>query len=367
MQAPPPDRAGEVGSFLQTFWPVIVPTAVGLVAVYLLLPRARRYPPLWGGILAVAALVLAGWLLIRTDTVLPETILFYSFAGLAVFGGGLLITLSNPVHAALSFALVVLSTCGLFLLQAAPFLMAATIIVYAGAIIVTFLFVIMLAQQEGFSSADRRSREPFLATVAGFVLLGAVLCVLQRTYDTEALDRLIARVDQALVAKSVAEVKDRLGNPKEFVDTYLMALRLKQPEIEPGAATTPLASERGALRDLLIDLEPILNTPAVDTKTLKSQLRSIRAHAVQLRNNHGTLLVARGLPVSTFSGEPPSKGVSVDKEGRVKERLPADNVSALGRSIFSDYLLAFELGGVLLLVATIGAIAIAGRRTEGLR
>ena len=58
-----------------------------------------------------------------------------------------------------SFALVVLSSCGLFLLQAAPFLMAATIIVYAGAIVVTFLFVIMLAHQEGPSDADYRSRE----------------------------------------------------------------------------------------------------------------------------------------------------------------------------------------------------------------
>ena len=84
-----------------------------------------------------------------------------------------MITQRNPVHAALCFALVVLSTCGLFLLQAAPFLMAATIIIYAGAIVVTFLFVIMLAQQAGLSNADQRSREPLLATLAGFVLLGS--------------------------------------------------------------------------------------------------------------------------------------------------------------------------------------------------
>ena len=47
--------------------------------------------------------------------------------------------------------MVVLSTCGLFLLNAAPFLMAGTVIIYAGAIIVTFLFVLMLAH-----SAARR-------------------------------------------------------------------------------------------------------------------------------------------------------------------------------------------------------------------
>jgi NADH:ubiquinone oxidoreductase subunit 6 (subunit J) len=44
--------------------------------------------------------------------------------------------------------------------------------------------------------------------------------------------------------------------------------------------------------------------------------------------------------------------------------MPAENVEALGRSLFSDYLLAVELGGTLLLVATVGAIAITGRREE---
>src|SRR5208282_3321133 len=120
---------------------------------------------------------------VRTDTIWQESVLFYAFAGIAVTAGVMLITQSNPVHAALSFALVVLSTCGLFLLLAAPFLMAATIIVYAGAIVVTFLFVIMLAQQEGVSDADQRSREPFLATVAGFVLLGSLLCIMHKTYS----------------------------------------------------------------------------------------------------------------------------------------------------------------------------------------
>src|SRR5207249_7138065 len=131
--------------------------------------------PLWGGAAGGLAVVLAGWLLIRADVAPAEKVLFYAFVGIAVVAGGLLVTQSNPAYGALAFALVVLSTCGLFLLQAAPFLMASTVIIYAGAIIVTFLFVIMLAQQAGLSDADQRSREPLLATVAGFVLLGALL------------------------------------------------------------------------------------------------------------------------------------------------------------------------------------------------
>jgi len=71
--------------------------------------------------------------------------------------------------------------------------MAATIIILCGAIIVTFLFVIMLAQQTGRTDADDRSREPALACLAGFVLVAALLYLLRATYDTSQLDRLLDR------------------------------------------------------------------------------------------------------------------------------------------------------------------------------
>ena len=60
-------------------------------------------------------------------------------------------------------------------LLAAPFLMAATIIIYAGAIIVTFLFVLMLSQVEGPSDENDRSREPLMGSLAGFAFTGLVL------------------------------------------------------------------------------------------------------------------------------------------------------------------------------------------------
>src|SRR5260370_1101291 len=167
------------------FWAIVLPVVLGLVAVYVLLPRPRGSSPWWGTILAGLALLAAGFLLIQVSGAIVETVLFYAFSAIAIMAGGLLITQRNPVRAALSFALVVLSTCGLFLLQAAPFLMAATIIIYAGAIIVTFLFVIMLASQAGISDADARTREPLLATALGFLLLGCLIYVLQVTYSTE--------------------------------------------------------------------------------------------------------------------------------------------------------------------------------------
>ena len=73
-----------------------------------------------------------------------------------------------------------------------------------------------------------------------------------------------------------------------------------------------------------------------------------------------TLSDLSGPPSSTPPGE-----LRRDAGGR--PALPAENAAYLGRSLFTDYLLAVELAGTLLLVATIGAIAIAGRRAEGLR
>ncbi len=103
------------------------------------------------------------------------TIFLYVFGITAIAGGLLTVTSRNPVYSALWFASVVLSTAGLFLLADAPFLAAGTIIVYAGAIIVTFLFVIMLAQMEGKADYDRAARSPAWATFTCFVLLWCLI------------------------------------------------------------------------------------------------------------------------------------------------------------------------------------------------
>ena len=60
-----------------------------------------------------------------------------------------------------------LGTAGLFLLTGAQFLAVATVVVYAGAILVTFLFVLMLAQPEGKAPYDRVSWEALLSAATG--------------------------------------------------------------------------------------------------------------------------------------------------------------------------------------------------------
>jgi NADH:ubiquinone oxidoreductase subunit 6 (subunit J) len=317
--------------------------ALGLLAVYLLVPRPRNYPPLLGVVAAGLALILAGVFLIHGGAVAVETLLFYAFSGIAVIAGGLLVTQRNPVYAALSFALVVLSTCGLFLLQAAPFLMAATIIIYAGAIIVTFIFVIMLAQQAGLSNADARSREPELACVAGFVLLGALLFVLRSSYDTSDFDALLDRTARASEQSTSQGIRETLGDEKDYFDRFHR--EIQRPRGSP--ETNRLFVEA------LGNVEFHWTQREMDVEKMKESLSRLHDIGIEVRNSTGSLQTPAPMP------EPGQR--------RQRPQLPAENVAHLGRLLFTDYLVPVEMGGTLLLVATIGAIAITGRRAEGLR
>jgi NADH-quinone oxidoreductase subunit J len=233
---------------------LVLALTVSAAGVWWLMPQREARPKTVGLLLVLAGIVVLGGALHSADGPLTEDVLFWTFGGGAVLCGILMITSRNPVYGALWFALVTLCVCGLFLLQSAPFLAAATVIVYAGAIVVTFLFVIMLAQQSGAAVYDQRSRQPLAATAAAFVLLGALLVTLQ-------------------------------GWSRE-------------QRARPAATASAIPTAANAL-----------SRPDADA------------------------------PLGTMHG--------------------------LGRSLFGDYLFAVELAGTLLLVASIGAVAIAPRRSQG--
>ena len=73
---------------------------------------------------------------------------FYLLSGLAVISGVLVITRRNAVHSALALIVTLLAVSGLYLMLYAPFVAGVQIIVYAGGIMVLFLFVIMLVNLE---------------------------------------------------------------------------------------------------------------------------------------------------------------------------------------------------------------------------
>jgi NADH-quinone oxidoreductase subunit J len=172
--------------------PIILGAAGYLLAVAS--PLRRRSVP--AGICLLAAVV-CGWAFWWNKDQPPvEGVLFTIFAAMMVGSGCGMQVEANPVYAALWFAMVILSTCGLFLMQGAAFISAATIIVYAGAIIVTFLFVIMLARQTGSSVYDKRFRNPLLSITMGGLLLAVLVYVFQQpmpaTARTETLITLSA-------------------------------------------------------------------------------------------------------------------------------------------------------------------------------
>ena len=73
-----------------------------------------------------------------------ETIVFYTFATIAVLAALRVITATNPVHAVLFLVLVFISSSGIWLLLEAEFLAISLVLVYVGAVMVLFLFVVMM-------------------------------------------------------------------------------------------------------------------------------------------------------------------------------------------------------------------------------
>lgn len=72
------------------------------------------------------------------------TSIFYFFAAILVFAGLRVITARNPVHAALFLVLAFFTAAGLWMLLEAEFLAIALVLVYVGAVMVLFLFVVMM-------------------------------------------------------------------------------------------------------------------------------------------------------------------------------------------------------------------------------
>lgn len=148
----------------------VTAAAAGL---WLLLPRGAesrvaRSLGLMLGAVALAGFIVAG----RRLGGVGEEAVFLTVALVAVVSGAATIVTRSPVYSAIWFALSLAGVAGVLLVLGAQFLGVATIVVYAGAILVMFLFVLMLAQPAGLAPYDRVSNEPLLSAVAGAVLLG---------------------------------------------------------------------------------------------------------------------------------------------------------------------------------------------------
>lgn len=294
---------------------------LALVSFGKLRPHPRANTRVWGrqvlGILAGGAGLGLFATLIPLSGELAERIVFWLLAAITLVAAAAAIVMRSAVYMAVWFAVSLLGTAGLFLLTGAQFLSVATIVVYAGAIVVTFLFVIMLAQPEGHTLYDRVtwgwSSDPRawsfsatpLAVVAGAMLVGtfsysvAGLAERQLHVAIESELRALRGIDGQLVFRQGDVRRIRVTN------THL-------PEV--------WLSLRGN-EDKLLVAEP-----------------EIRNHLAQ----------------HVFHRPADDVRLRIDS---ADVRSPS-HMAGLGAELFGRHLVSVEVAGVLLLVALVGAIAI---------
>ncbi len=322
---------------LTTTGGVLTPTIILLISVaaaigtLLLLPGTFTVACRIGGSLLAAALVsLAIVLLLKTGFV---DVFFWVFAAIAIGGSVRVITHPQPIYSALYFVLTVFASAGLFIVGYAEFMAAALITIYAGAILVTYTFVIMLAADaapeetgpQGKEEAaktfvathDANARGPVPAAIIGFVTAGMLLFAIferapaqldKRLSVTEA--RYMARSDARLDAAEAAGELDPADPPSVGVE-------LGEGPVDP----TMLAVADGVL--------PVGATAAV--------------------------------------GVEPSTGVRGDLytyNNRLAYAQERDRggVQVLGVYLFTRQVVALQVAGLILTVAMIGAIVIARRK-----
>jgi NADH-quinone oxidoreductase subunit J len=117
-----------------------------------------------------------------------ETAVFLLFAALAVASAVVVVAHRNPVHSTMALVLTLFSVAVLFVLLGAPFVAALQILIYAGAILVLFLFVIMLLNIQREEAPYRgQPVQRWGAILGAAVFCGMLATLLFRSHDGAAL------------------------------------------------------------------------------------------------------------------------------------------------------------------------------------
>ena len=279
------------------------------------LPRRGLSPQIIGALVGALALglVLVGLGVKAGPAGLPN-FNFYLFAFIALGSALRVISHPRPVYAALYFILTILASAGMYVLLSAEFMAFALVIVYAGAILITYLFVIMLAtetptadQVEALSEYDRYSREPVMATLVGFMLVAAL---------TTLIGTGVTQLTPPTHASSTRDINVLPGR----VDAALRAAGLL-------AADEQIATQAG---DPMIDLATEPGQP-------------------------GSVTIAYG--------DGRTKTITTDDPKWPKD-LSLSNIEGVGFTLLRDHPGSIEIAGVVLLMAMLGAVVLAQKKVE---
>lgn len=313
-----------------------IASALGALAVYLMMPRDGRQPAKLGaliGVLALGGLLVYLLRRIPDDAAGPHTY-YYLFTIIALASAVRVITHARPVYSALFFVMVVLSVAGLFIVLEAEFMAFAMVIIYAGAILVTYLFVIMLAttpQARGEAPVsamyDRFAREPVSSAVLGFALVAVLAHVIfaGRPAPTEGERPFPARVPYA------AAVERMPGRVEK-------AIRDTRPQLEEAGLIEPTTNLDG----LAMRLEAPIEAGAAERLVLFDPDAAMGAE-----------------PVWTV---PLDATIAGDRTIEDLLNQLASNIDRVGLALFEEHELGIELAGVILLLSMVGAIVIGRKR-----
>lgn len=129
-------------------------------------------------------------------------ILFFVLAGLTILSGLLTVTSKNPIHSILYLIITFFSISGHYILLNAQFLAVVNIIVYAGAIMVLFLFVVMLMN---LNKEDKNFSKPFV------ILAGTIISALFFALTVGIFIRSDVEENQTLLSKGNIGLTEVLG------------------------------------------------------------------------------------------------------------------------------------------------------------
>jgi NADH-quinone oxidoreductase subunit J len=191
---------------MNPFGLLLTATILTAVGFWLMLPRGMARGRWLGGLLTAVGLGITASQAMSFGEAGASAI-YYLLAGITVLAAVATVTSASPVYAAIWFAITLLGSAGVFMFQGSQFLGVATVVVYAGAILVTFLFVLMLAQPGGKASYDRVSWEAPLSAAAGALMIGvltlAIVGVFQHPLEADHAEA--RRTPEALANNILAE------------------------------------------------------------------------------------------------------------------------------------------------------------------
>jgi NADH-quinone oxidoreductase subunit J len=145
---------------------------------------------------------------------------FYLLSGIMIIGGVLVITRKNAVHSALALITTLLAQAALYLMLYAPFVAGVQIILYAGGIMVLFLFVIMLISIERTVKERQFNKQWLVGIVAAAALGGLFITVYTKGKSLFPEGRLITYPD----AGNTQAVADLLYGQK--TGTYMFSFEI---------------------------------------------------------------------------------------------------------------------------------------------